>query len=263
MLHRSSPQGLICIAQPNHAWVSGQLARAWGNEEFGQVAPTQEVCLGAEQHDIGWLSWEEAPTLNPQTGYPYQFAELPTRVHVGIWSGARQLARPLGRYVSLLVSLHGTRLYERHRSWQNSPESAQIVQDFLNREYAFQEEVIATLKDDSYYAPYATPEAIDRNKQLVATWDALSLLLCQGFSGEPEVERVPAAHGETVLKLTYAEDNPHQVTIAPWPFRESEVTVVYEGWLLRNTFTDETAMQEALRRDRGVTLRTTLKPEHS
>jgi hypothetical protein len=82
MLHRPSKEGLICITQPNHAWVSGELARAWGNEHFGEFVPPKEVCLAAEQHDIGWLLWEQAPTLNPKTGYPYRFTELPTQVHI-------------------------------------------------------------------------------------------------------------------------------------------------------------------------------------
>lgn len=261
MLHRSSTEGLICITQPNHAWVAGELARAWGNEQFGQFAPTSEVCLGAEQHDIGWLVWEQAPTLNPQTGYPYRFTELPTRVHIDIWSGAKQLAMPWGRYATLLVSMHGTWLYERYRSWENSPESAQIVQEFLKNEYAFQEQLTATLKHNSYYAPYVTPDAIARNQKLVATWDALSLILCQNSPGEQQIDRVPTANGETVLKLTNINDNPHQITISPWPFQESEVTLVYEGRLLRETFTDETAMREALMSAPWVTLSTILKPE--
>jgi hypothetical protein len=261
MLHRSSKEGLICITQPNHAWVSGQLAQAWGNEAFGQFVPRQEVCLGAQQHDIGWIRWEDAPTLNPQTGYPYKFTELPTGVHIGIWSGAKQLALPLGRYVTLLVSLHGTGLYERFRGWQNSVESTQIVREFLEREYAFQEQLTATLRLDSYYAAHTTPEVIGRNRKLVAVWDALSLLVCQGFAGERQVNQVPTADGETTLKLTNLAVNPHQITISPWPFGQSEVTLVYEGRLLRQTFTDETAMRETLQSDCWVTLSTVLKPE--
>ncbi len=261
MLHRQSKEGLICITQPNHAWVSGELARAWGNEQFGQFAPPKEVCLATEQHDIGWLLWEQAPTLNPQTGYPYRFTELPTQVHIDIWTGAKQLAMPWGRYVTLLVSLHGTGLYERYRGWQNSTESAQVVQEFLNNEYAFQQQLIATLLNDSYYAPYVTPEVIKHNQKLVATWDALSLILCQNVSGEQQVEQVPTVDGETVLKLTHVNDDPHQITISPWPFQESEVTVVYEGRLLRETFTDEAAMREALKSDRWISLSTILKPE--
>jgi hypothetical protein len=182
-------------------------------------------------------------------------------VHIDIWTGAKQLAMPWGRYVTLLVSLHGTGLYERYRGWQNSTESAQVVQEFLNNEYAFQQQLIATLLNDSYYAPYVTPEVIKHNQKLVATWDALSLILCQNVSGEQQVEQVPTVDGETVLKLTHVNDDPHQITISPWPFQESEVTVVYEGRLLRETFTDEAAMREALKSDRWISLSTILKPE--
>ncbi|MEQ8998695.1 MAG: DUF3891 family protein [Coleofasciculus sp. B1-GNL1-01] len=261
MLHRSSKEGLICITQPNHAWVSGELARAWGNEQFGQFVPPKELCLAAEQHDIGWLLWEQAPTLNPETGYPYRFTELPTQVHIDIWTGAKQLAMPWGRYVTLFVSLHGTGLYERYQSWQKNPESSRIVQDFLNSEYAFQEQLIATLKNDPHYVPYVTPEIIKRNQKLVATWDAISLILCQNVSGEQQVEQVPTAEGETVLTLTHVNDDPHQIILSPWPLQENEVTLVYEGRLLRETFTDEMAMREALRRDGGLTLTTILTPE--
>jgi hypothetical protein len=50
MLYREETQGRIAITQPAHAWLSGQLARAWGNECFGEVAPWEEVCLGASAH---------------------------------------------------------------------------------------------------------------------------------------------------------------------------------------------------------------------
>jgi hypothetical protein len=262
MLHRSSKQGLICITQPNHAWLSGQLAQAWGNEYFGEFTPRVEVCLGAEQHDIGWLLWEQEPTLNLQTGYPHHFTELSTQVHIDIWSNAKKLALPLGRYVTLLVSLHGTGLYERFTSWQNSETSTQLVQDFLKREYAFQEQLIAILKNDKYYEPYMTSDVIERNRKLVATWDTLSILLCQGFGTEQQVTHVPTVDSETVLKLALVknEDNHHQITISPWPFQESEVNLVYEGRLLPQRFSDETEMRKVLNSDCLVTLTTTLIP---
>jgi hypothetical protein len=53
VLHRADPEGLIVIGQPAHAWVSGQIARAWGNERFGHFEPWEDVCLAAEQHDLG------------------------------------------------------------------------------------------------------------------------------------------------------------------------------------------------------------------
>ncbi|MDZ8184930.1 MAG: DUF3891 family protein [Nostoc sp. ChiSLP02] len=261
MLHRLTKSGLVCITQPHHAWLSGQLARAWGNEQFGEFAPKEEVCLGAEQHDIGWLQWEPKPTLNPETGYPYKFTELPIEVHLEIWSGAKQLALILGRYVTLLVSLHGTGLYERFTSWQNSPKSAQLVQNFLNNEYTFQKEIIDILQQDEYYAPYVTSEAIARNQKLVATWDTFSIILCIAKAGEQHIDRVPTINGTTTLKLTTLEDKEHQhtVVVSPWPFAQSQIRLVYEGRILRQTFSNELVMQEALKSN-WVTLSTTLIP---
>jgi len=55
MMFRETGNTVIAIPQPSHAWLSGQAIRAWGNAEFGHVSPFEDVCLGAEQHDIGWL----------------------------------------------------------------------------------------------------------------------------------------------------------------------------------------------------------------
>jgi len=40
----------------------------------------------------------------------------------------------MGRYVTLLVSLHGTGLYERFTHWKKSPEATRVVEAFLQQE---------------------------------------------------------------------------------------------------------------------------------
>lgn len=243
MLHRQESTGIVVITQPTHSWIAGCLARVWGNEKFGWFAPREEVCLGAEQHDIGWVVWETAPTLNPKTGYPYNFMELPTQTHTQIWSGAKQLALPFGRYATLLVSLHGTGLFERFRNWQ-SPESSQLVKAYLEQEYAFQTQLIANLQKDSYYASYATPEIIQRNRSLVAIWDMLSLSLCMKLREVRQFHQIPTASGEITLTLIPEEKG--IIKVSPWVFQQNEVTLIYEGRLLQEKFTDETVMRRAL-----------------
>src|SRR3954463_1738657 len=112
MLHREDETGVVLIGQPAHAWVSAPLARAWGNDRFGGFEPWEEVCLAAEQHDIGMAAWDAAPELNHVTGLPYSFRELPRRTHLALWSSAANLVLPQSRYAALLVSLHGAGLYE-------------------------------------------------------------------------------------------------------------------------------------------------------
>lgn len=260
MLYRTIDENRICITQPNHAWVSGQMAQVWGNQMFGEVAPYEAVCLGAEQHDIGWLPWESAPTLNPDTGYPHSFSEVAPEVHTKLWAGAKQLAMPMGRYAALLVSLHGTGLYERFTHWKKSPESKRIVEAFLQQEKQFQQDLIGRLKQDPTYQPYVTPEVIVRNQKLVATWDALSLLICMGVTAQKQVEKVPSATGETTLTLMPVDNNPTQLSVEPWCFQSDEVTVVFEGRIIKEKVNDEEMMRDRLANAPWVTFAVNLRP---
>jgi len=163
------PDGKIAVAQPSHAWISGQLARAWG----GDVRPREEVCLAAEQHDIAWLEWERDPTYDPQTGYPYTFMSLDMPTKLAMWETGPDALLAQSRYAALLVSMHGSRLYED-----------------LNRS-AFEHETRATLG--------ATDEEIERNHRLVWLWDSMSLALlldwrpweAEGLRMEPDGRVTP------------------------------------------------------------------------
>jgi len=260
MLYREVKQGKIAITQPMHARLAGQLARAWGNERFGEVQPWEEVCLGTEQHDAGHTAWEQAPTLNPQTGLPYSFLEMPRQLHVQLWSQAARRVLPQGRYAALLVSLHGTRLYQRYDAANDLPENAWAVQRYLERERVFQEELLASLRSDPHYAPYATEEVVARNQRLVGIWDALSLAICFGRTSPQSWEQVPTSTGTTTMTLSARNDDPTTLLLSPWPFHHQSVTLVYEGRYLKETFSDEETMRQALAHVPWVTLQTVLFP---
>jgi hypothetical protein len=146
------PDGKVAVAQPSHAWISGQLARAWGED----LHPREEVCLAAEQHDVAWLEWEREPAYDPETGYPYTFMALDMPTKVAMWQTGPDALLAQSRYAALLVSLHGSRLYNKE----------------LDRS-AFEQRVRATLD--------APDEEIARNHRLVWIWDSMSLALLLGW----------------------------------------------------------------------------------
>lgn len=261
MLYRTFDDTRICITQPTHAWVAGQLARVWGNETFGTVIPYEAVCLGAEQHDIGWIPWEAAPTLNSNTGYPHSFMEVAPEVHTQLWAGAKHLAMPMGRYVALLVSLHGTGLYERFTHWKQSAESTRIVEAFLHAEKQFQQHLIALLEQDPAYQPDVTPDRIAHNQRLVATFDALSLAICMGITQPRSFESVPIAAGETMVTLMPMDDDPTHLCVEPWCFQTNKVSVVFEGRILKQKASDESMMREQLSAAPWITITTMLHPK--
>ena len=262
MLHREDPDGLILITQPMHAWIAAQLARHWGNTQFGAFAPWEEVCLGAEQHDVGMSIWDRAPTLNPETGRPYHFRNMPVREHVRCWTEAARFALVQGRYAALLTSLHGTGLYERFHDWtRDTPEEARVARDYLKAEHSFQEWLLGTLRNDPVYAPYVMEEAVTRNRRLVSAWDRLSLALCHGVHEPMEIPDVPTADGETTLAVAPVHDDPRSVTVDPWPFHAYTVQLVCEGRRLSQTFTDEAQMRAALAAAPWITIVTTLRKD--
>ena len=259
MLHRPDGEAVIVIGQPAHAWVSGQLARAWGNDRFGQFEPWEEVCLAAEQHDVGMAAWDARPTLNAATGLPYSFYEIPRSQHIGLWSGAASLVLPQSRYAALLVSLHGTGLYEAYDPATGSADDHRAVQDYLARARSFQDELLRSLRADSRYCTYAAPEVVARNRRLVARFDGISLALCHALDFQHVHEGVPTADGESTITATPVDGEPGTYVLDPWPFRSQTVDLVYEGRRLDGRFTDEKQMRAALARAPWVTLTTLLR----
>src|SRR3954454_6943364 len=111
MLLRPDGDAVICIGQPAHAFVSGQLAAAWQP----RPEPFAEVVLAATQHDAGMADWDAAPELNPDTGLPQSFMEMELATHLRLWSHAPYRGLPQSRYAAVLVSIHGTALYEMRK----------------------------------------------------------------------------------------------------------------------------------------------------
>ena len=109
MLFRSQPSGDLAISQLTHAWISGQILRAW-DETLSET-----VLMAAEQHDIGWIDWETEPTFNTETGRPHLFREIGASAHAPMWArGVERALGAWGTHVALLVSRHGGVIYRRY-----------------------------------------------------------------------------------------------------------------------------------------------------
>jgi hypothetical protein len=248
LFRRREGRPTIAVPQPAHAWISGQLARAWGNQRFGTVQPREAVCLAAEQHDIGWLPWEAAPTRDPATGLPWNFTALPRTAHTVLWAeGVDRVEASLGRYPALLVSLHGVGIYVRFGKSPPGSADAAAVEAFNAAETRRQERLIASLAGDPAWEAAARPAAVARNRALVLAWDLMSLIICYGLSGSRQVPEVPDAQGETTLTLTAVDGDPDRIIIDPWPFSAPTVEVRCEGVVLpEGPFVDDAALRAAL-----------------
>ena len=250
MLVRAENGGLVAIGQASHAWLSGQLARAWGNARFHPPDPREEVCLAAEQHDVGMAQWDLAPRLDPSSGGPQSFMQMALEDHLRLWSAAPSKLLMQSRYAALLVSMHGCALYERRDLGRMARADADRVRAYLGRERARQGRLIELLGADR--------AELGRNQRLVFAWDGLSLALCLGWR-DHVASQVPAAGGAGVdVRLQPAAAG---FVLDPWPFATPELTVRCEGRRLPGRSESDEALRRALEEATQLTFEFRLVPD--
>jgi hypothetical protein len=222
----------LAISQLTHAWLSGQILRAFD-------APLGEpLLLAAEQHDIGWLDWELAPSFDAQTGRPHLFRAVGAAQHAPMWAlGVRRAHEAWGAHVALLISRHGGVIYRRYTDRHKiSPADAEAADHYLTTQAPIEAAWARRLGLDE--------AALARQSALVAFVDALSLALC-GELKAPLTLEAPGRNGEKVTMQLTARAGAFDFTLAPWPFRTDVIALEGEGRALppEGRFADEAAMR--------------------
>lgn len=229
---------LLLIAQPAHAALAGQFARAWNFAALPALpeAAREAVVLAVTLHDLSWIGVEAAPVLNGSTGLPYLFREVPAHLHAPRWAESVALAGAFGAWPALLVSLHGVRIYEKFfPRARAAPEDVAAADRFLAGERARRGALaMATGVDEA---------AIAEADRLVGACDWLSLLFCGDAMRSLRVPDVPLVGGAGEIEL--AAD---RGTISPWPFAARQVAFSCEARVLaaEARFADEASMRRAL-----------------
>lgn len=254
MILRAPEDGIrLLIPQPSHALLSGQMMAAWGAPGFARPDPAAEVILAAGQHDLAWLPWETAPTLDPHSGLPHAFTDLGAAVHAPMWARGVEMARAAwGLWPALLISLHGTRIYTQYMDADRlPPDDHAAIDRNVAKEDALQAEWRARLG--------ASPAQVRRNSDLVAVTDALSLALC--FAEPDKAGEAPMEDG-TSRPMQLIRQGKSRWSLDPWPFRGSALTVRCEAIRLPADihWTDEEAMRRDLRHADWTPLAETLVP---
>ncbi len=251
VLIRPEGEGMLAIGQASHAWLCGQLARAWGSARLEAPEPWEEVCLAAEQHDVGMAEWDLAPKLHPQAKRPQSFMEMGLAEHLGLWSAAPAKLLTQSRYAALLVSLHGSALYERRDLACLAPEDAGAVRAYLAGERARQQLLIGLLGADR--------KQLKRNQRLLWAWDGLSLALCLRWRDYVAVDVPTSGDGAVELRLqALGGQADRRFAVDPWPFARDELTVRCEGRWLGARHETQSELQAALEKAPQVALDFTL-----
>jgi hypothetical protein len=233
MLLRRRGNGAIAITQPGHSWLSGQLARAWGNDRFDRPTPFEAFCFAAEQHDIGWTDHDSLPVFDPKTGFPRTFVDVPATEHTALWSEGVRRALAFGRYPAMLISLHGKTIYDLTFDMASaSSANAAAAREFLVAQEAFRMVVLQAMVDDPSLSEHAHADRIERNRLLLLAVDQLSLHACWAVHETVKIPHVPGRGDRRhTLWLRQSRAGDH-LEMDPWPFADDRFEGHIEGRLM-------------------------------
>lgn len=233
MLFRAQRDGVLAISQPAHAWVSGQLARAWSDQLC------EPLLLAAEQHDVGWIDWETAPSFDVDTGRPHLFRNVGASLHAPMWAkGVDRALGAWGTHAALLISRHGGVIYrrfsDRHRV---SEPDAVAAQHYLDTQAPKEEAWAQALGFDT--------DRLSQESALIAFVDTLSLALCGELLVPLELEAPRPGGGLQSLRLSARPGRSFDFLLSPWPFRGSSLVVEGQARALPQggRFADEATMK--------------------
>ena len=248
MLVRAQDGEALAIGQLSHAWLSGQLARAWGNDAFEAPEPREEVVLGAEQHDIGWALFDQEPRLDRASGMPRGFLQTTVAEHLQIWRGAAVRLMSQSLHAAFVVSMHGRALSEL-RAQAAPAEQAGALHEHAAEESARQDLLRGTLGVTEEHAAFT--------RRQMWTWDGLSLGLCLGW--QPFTAKdVPGREGLTDMQLLDRGEG--NWCLDPWPFGSERVEVRCEARRLQGGYADDASLRRAFEKAEPVTLEYVLLP---
>lgn len=109
---------LVVTTQPDHAFFSGELASLWRADGLPANPRRAEILFAAREHDNGWREPDAAPRVNPATGHPYSFHDIPRPLRFEIWLKGIDRFAAEHPYASLLIAHHAGQLHREHAAWE-------------------------------------------------------------------------------------------------------------------------------------------------
>ena len=230
---------LLVVRQPDHGVQTGLFASRWGNESTPPFDPREAVIEAGTRHDNGWAAWEESPTLDPETGQPWQFFKLTPHEHVPLYRRGIQMAADHDPTTGILVSMHGAGLYnDRYGTFRLaelhlSESERALVDEFLAEQALFQQSLADRLAGRALQTHVTTDPTVWHNDLLLQVWDRLQLQFAWRLAADGEIGPLPSPDGSSgVLRIKNVGEL--AISLDPYPFDTSPLSFPMAARLLPN-----------------------------
>ena len=190
MIVRPDGDSWLLIRQPDHAAMAADLLSHWQADGLPDRT-TRPVLLDAtREHDCGWADEDDAPSVDPEDGSPWDFIHL-----------AVDDARPCGRamelladrpHVAALVAHHAVTAYARYDGDPAWRAFFTTMGDERDSRVAALGNRATGVSFDSFLKDYASLRAAD----------LISLALCHGWHDRFELDYYKGVPDGSTLTLT-------------------------------------------------------------
>ena len=227
MIRAETDTDWLLVTHPDHAFLAGQLADAWGNLNFATPELFEPIRYAVYHHDDGWLPRDTAPHLTPGgkpegftselVGAYSAFEEIDLPAYLAVRERATAEVAKTDPIAAVIVSMHTVNLLTEQAdlsSIRSIHRSAHA--DFIDRQITWQNTTIASHRID--------PSLMQRGFEFLQCCDNLSLIACSGYAeSRPLRHAQPDRQGHPqIINCRPASDL--EWTLSPWPFCKAEIS---------------------------------------
>ena len=228
MIRRDGPSAAQCprrwilISQIEHAHLAARLAEPWESSAFPPLEPRDELLWAIEHHDDGWRHWEERPQVDPMTGVPRSFMEMPAGDAIAIWTGSIDAAAAAGPLEAYVVAGHFVALAKRAATWRKAAPSRDATAEFIR---SHEEQMHGWLANwQAVDRAGNTARRVQTALEYLQFFDALSLWFC--CAEATAAQELPTPGGG---QLRLVPSDPEHISLTPWPMRSPSIEVEIVG----------------------------------
>jgi hypothetical protein len=243
MIIQTAPAGesRLAVIMHEHTALSGQFARAFGNEKFEAASPNDLMFYVVSHHDAGWADFDRNPITDENTGLPYNLVETPAEYITVTSQRSPEFNQRHHPYCGLLSSMHSWGLYNGRYGLSNlvlidkiPSKDRPLADRMLDNEIDRQKKLKAELAKNPETAEWITEKHLFQNYKQLQFFDLLALYFNRIHPSqrtEQKFEHVPLnAQQDVTVSIRPTEQSVYKVS--PYPFAANGAEFAFAGRLI-------------------------------
>jgi hypothetical protein len=243
MIIQTAPPGepRLAIMMHEHMALSGQFARAFGNERFEPVWPNDLMFYVVSHHDAGWAEFDRDPVTDETTGLPYNLIETPAEYITVTSRRSPDFNERHHPYCGLMSSMHSWGLYNGRYGLSKlvlidkiPPPDRPLAERMLAHEIDRQKQLKAQIVKDAQSARWIEEDHMFQNYKQLQFFDTLALYFNRTHPSERDAQEFEHAplNARQDVSVTLRPRAAGVYEVSPYPFAANAGEFAFAGRLV-------------------------------